>query len=152
MQIYHQIAISCVFSYPSQSQLEFNIVLYLLGSDLLTHSTESQGAQNKKKTTKASTRPIEKVQDESSTHEESSSSDQEQDPEVFLQTCQAQVLPHMFMPHIEGPKIDWTVNGDLYHRFLKWCLKCENILECELAILPEKGNARKLSLEVVILE
>ena len=26
----------------------------------------------------------------------------------------------------------------LYHRFLKWHLKCENILECELAALPEQ--------------
>ena len=88
---------------------------------------------------KASTSAAEKVQDESSTHDESSSSDQEQDPEAFLQPCQAQVVPNMFMPYIEGPKMDWTVNDGLYHRFLKWHLKYENILECELAILPEKA-------------
>ena len=63
------------------SKLEFNIVLYLLGSDLVVQRTESQGAR----TTKASTSTAEKVQDDSRTHEESSSSDQEQDPEVFIQ-------------------------------------------------------------------
>ena len=32
----------------------------------------------------------------------------------------------MFMPYIEGPKMNWTVDDGLYHRFLKWHLKCEN--------------------------
>ena len=27
--------------------------------------------------------------------------------------------------------MDWAVNDNLYNRFLKWKLKCENILECE---------------------
>ena len=61
----------------------------------------------------------------------------------LMQPSQANILPNMFIPYIEDPKMDWTVNDDLYHRFLKWCLKCENILESELAMLPEKGNARK---------
>ena len=43
----------------------------------------------------------------------------------------------MFMPYIKGPKMDSTVNDSLNHRFLKWRLKCEIILDCELAILPE---------------
>ena len=45
-------------------------------------------------------------------------------------------VPHMnmYMPYIEGPTMDWTVNDGLYNRFLKWKLKCENILECELAM------------------
>ena len=90
------------------------------------------------KSAKVSTGTVEKIQDESSAHEESSSSDQEKDPEVFLQPSQAQVVPNMFMPYIEGPKMDWTVNDCLYYRFLKCHLKCENILECELAMLPEK--------------
>ena len=55
----------------------------------------------------------------------------------FHQCRPPQPVPSMFMPYIEGPKMDWTVNDGLYHRFLKWCLKCENILECELAALPE---------------
>ena len=33
--------------------------------------------------------------------------------------------------------MDWMVNDTLYYRFLKWKLKCENILEHELAAIPE---------------
>ena len=40
--------------------------------------------------------------------------------------------------------MDWTVNDGLYHRFLKWHLKCENILECELAALPERQQCKKV--------
>ena len=40
--------------------------------------------------------------------------------------------------------MDWTVNDGLYHRFLKWRLKCENILECELAALQEKEKCKKV--------
>ena len=31
-------------------------------------------------------------------------------------------VPHMnmYMPYIEGPAMDWTVNDWLYNRFLKW--------------------------------
>ena len=87
---------------------------------------------------------MENVQDESSAHEESPSSDQKQDPEVFFQPYKPQVVPNMFMPYIEGPKMDWTVNDGLYHRFLKWHLKCENIHECELAILPERRQCKEV--------
>ena len=80
------------------------------------------------KPVKASTSTAEKIQDESSAYEGTSSSDQEQDPKVFIQPSQTQLLPNIFMPYIEGPKMDWTVNDSLYHRFLKWCSKCENIL------------------------
>ena len=86
------------------------------------------------KPAKASTSTVEKIQDESSAHEESSSSGKEQDPEVFIKPSQAQLLPNMFMPYIKGPKMDWTVNDGLYHRFLKWYLKCENIPECKLVM------------------
>ena len=73
-----------------------------------------------------------------SSKEDVSSSAQEPDPEVSYHPSRAQqVIPDMFMPYIEGPKMDWTVNDSLYHRFLKWPLKCENILECELAALPQ---------------
>ena len=50
----------------------------------------------------------------------------------------------MFMPYIEGSKMNGTVNDGLYHRFLKWHLKCENILECELAMLPERRQSKKV--------
>ena len=81
-----------------------------------------------------------------SSQEELPSSDQESDTEVTFNhpRPQPQVIPSMFMPYIEGPKMDWTVNDGLYHRFLKWCLKCENILECELAALPERQQCKKV--------
>ena len=65
------------------------------------------------------------------------SSDQESETEVTFHPFrpQPQVIPSMFMPYIEVPKMDWTVNNGLYHRLLKWHLKCENILECELAAM-----------------
>ena len=40
--------------------------------------------------------------------------------------------------------MDWTVNDGLYHRFLKWKLKCENIPDCELAMLPESWKCKKV--------
>ena len=40
--------------------------------------------------------------------------------------------------------MDWTVNYGLYHRVLKWRLKCENILECELAMIAERRNCKKV--------
>ena len=48
------------------------------------------------------------------------------------------------MPYIEGSKMDCIVNDGLYHRFLKWRLKCENILDCELAMLPESKKCKKV--------
>ena len=50
----------------------------------------------------------------------------------------------MFTPYIEGPKMDWTVNNGLYHRFLKWYLKFENVLEFELAMLSERRKCKKV--------
>ena len=50
----------------------------------------------------------------------------------------------IYMPYIEGPHMDWTVNGHLYHRFLKWHLKCKNILECKLVTLPECQQCKKV--------
>ena len=40
--------------------------------------------------------------------------------------------------------MDWTVNDDLYHHFLKWHLKCENILESKLAALPQHQKCKKV--------
>ena len=40
--------------------------------------------------------------------------------------------------------MDWTVNDNLHNRFLKWKLKCENILECELAMLAETRKCKKV--------
>ena len=82
------------------------------------------------------------------TQKETLTSECEEDPEVSFHPHQlpqppphpvGQLLPAagMYMPYIEGLHMDWTVNDLLYHRFLKWHLKCENILECKLAALPE---------------
>ena len=58
--------------------------------------------------------------------EESTSSDQEPDAEISFHPSLVppkhpvhQVMPSMYMPYIEGPKMDWTVNDGLYHHFLK---------------------------------
>ena len=40
--------------------------------------------------------------------------------------------------------MDWMVNDALYHRFLKWKLKCKKTLECELASFPEHQKCKKL--------
>ena len=40
--------------------------------------------------------------------------------------------------------MDWAVNDGLYHRFLKGKLKCENILDCELAMFPESKKCKKV--------
>ena len=45
---------------------------------------------------------------------------------------------------LKGLRWDWTVNDGLYHRFLKWKPKCENILNCELAMLPESKKCKKV--------
>ena len=80
--------------------------------------------------------------------DKSASSDQESDAEVSFHTIYLQAPPQfpptMYMPYIEGPCIDWTVNDGLYHRVLKWRLKCENILECKLATLQECQQCKKV--------
>ena len=80
-----------------------------------------------------------------SNQEELSSSDEEPDQEIsFQHHRQMQPVPSMFMPYIESPKMNWPVNDGLYHRFLKWHLKCINILKCELAALPEHQKCKKV--------
>ena len=80
-----------------------------------------------------------------SSQEELSSSEQDPDPEIsFPQFRPPQPVPSMFITYIEGSKIDWAVNDGLYHRFLKWHLKCENILQCELTVLPIQQQSKKV--------
>ena len=50
----------------------------------------------------------------------------------------------MYVPYIKGPKMNWTVDGGLYNRFVKWKLKCKNILDCELAMLSEARKCKKM--------
>ena len=86
-------------------------------------------------------------QADSNLSNESSSDDQE----VFFnpQPSKSNKVPevqsmNIYMPYIEGPSMDWTVNDNLYNRFLKRKLKCENILECECAMLPEARKCKKI--------
>ena len=76
---------------------------------------------------------------------EASDSDHNSDPDVsFHPVVPPNQVPAMYMPYIEGPKMNWMVNDGLYHRFLKWQLKCETILDCELANLPTKQKCQKI--------
>ena len=40
--------------------------------------------------------------------------------------------------------MNWNVDDGLYNRFLKWKIKCENILDCEIAMLSESRKCKKL--------
>ena len=88
-------------------------------------------------------------------NEELPSTKHEEDHEVSFHPCHVpSTPPHptrqplaaagMYMPYIAFPCMDWMVNDYLYHRFLKWHLKCENILEWELAALPECQKCKKV--------
>ena len=90
-------------------------------------------------------------QENSMISQDSSSTDQEmevQSPQCFPPpTSQPQLFVQpMFMPYIEGPKMNLTVDDSLCHKFLKWKLKYENILDCELAMLPESKKCKKVIL------
>ena len=79
------------------------------------------------------------------TQAEVSGSDQDQDLDVsFHPAVPSPSVPTMFMPYIEGPKMNWTVDDGFYHRFLKWHLKCKTNLDCELANLPAKQKCQKV--------
>ena len=96
----------------------------------------------KKSSPEQSTPPAE-MHKSVNTQAETSSSDQEQDPEVSLcPVFSSHSTPTMFMPYIEH--MNWTMDDGLYHRFFKWHLKRETILECELANLPKKQKCQRL--------
>ena len=83
---------------------------------------------------------------DSSLLQESSSDDEVvlQCPQSKPSTSQAQAMQQMYMPYVEGPKMDWTASDSLYHRFLKWKIKCENMLDCGLAMLSEARKCKKV--------
>ena len=58
--------------------------------------------------------------------------------------AQMPAVQQVYMPYIEGPKMNWNVDDGLYNQFLKWKIKCKNILECELAMLPEGRKCKKI--------
>ena len=73
--------------------------------------------------------------------ETSSEQDPDGDQEVIISPPQA--TTSAFIPYIEGAKMDWTVNDILYNGFIKWKIKCENILQCKLAMLSESRKCKK---------
>ena len=73
-----------------------------------------------------------------------SSSEDEIELHAQPSTSQIQVAQQAYMPYIEGPKMNWNVDDGLYKRFIKWKIKCENILNCELAMLSESSKCKKL--------
>ena len=81
-----------------------------------------------------------------SSQEDIPSSDQESDTEVIINPprTQPQVIPSMFMPYIEGPKMDWTVNDGLTIDFLKWCLNVKIFWNVSLRHC-QKGNSVRRS-------
>ena len=69
-----------------------------------------------------STIPDQEV-DVPSSHEESTCSDHESENEVSFHPSKSQAsteaLQNKFMSFIEGPRLYWSVNDNLYHCFLK---------------------------------
>ena len=84
-------------------------------------------------------------EDYNRSHESSSD-----DPEVFFNpqpstSHKVKEIPNMnmYMPYIEGPVMDWTVNGELYNRFLKWKLKCETSWSVNWLYYQRQENVRR---------
>ena len=99
--------------------------------------------------TKGSSTSVRPEAEEEVSHDKTSINEEsEPEQEVILNhphpNTPQPVYTKMYMPYIEGPKMDWMVNDALYHRFLKWKLKSENILECEPGALPECQKCKKV--------
>ena len=59
------------------------------------------------------------IVDNNQVHETSEEESTSFNQEVFLNpqpSTSAQVMPNMYMPYIEGPQMDWTVNDGLYEQ------------------------------------
>ena len=39
----------------------------------------------------------------------------------------------MMVPYAEGPKMDWTIDDALHSGFIRWRIKCKNILDCVIS-------------------
>ena len=112
----------------------------------------ANGSKNSAQTSRSSSPSAEDVIE---SQEELLNSEHEDDLQVSFPPCHVLATPSnpvgqppiatgMYMPYIKGPHMDWTVNDNLYHRFLKWHLKCKNILECKLVALPEHQKCKKV--------
>ena len=112
-------------------------------------------ASRAKTSVQGSRSPSPLVEEVMESPDESIHLDQDEDLKVSFHPRHAPVPPTnpvgppsiptgMYMPYIEGLRMNWTVNDDLFHCILKWHLKCENILECKLAALPEHQKCKKV--------
>ena len=112
-------------------------------------------ANRSKNSAQRSRSPSQLAEEVIESQEELLNSEHDEDLEVSFHPCHVPAAPSnpvgqppvatgMYMPYIEGPQMDWTVNDNLYHRFLKWCLKCKTTLKCELAALPECQQCKKV--------
>ena len=61
-----------------------------------------------------------------------------------LLSVNLKLQPVAFIPYIKGPKMNCTVNDSLYNRFIKWKIKCDKILECELVMLSKSRKCKKV--------
>ena len=76
-----------------------------------------------------------------------STSQEEQLTRTDTHSVSLQTQLQQFAPHIEGPNMDWTVNDGLYHQFLKWKLKCKNILDVNLLLYQRLESTRNSVLQ-----
>ena len=75
---------------------------------------------------------------------EASDSDHNPDPEVsFCPVVPPNQVPAMYMPYIEGPKMNWTVDDGLYHRFLKMVIKVQNNSRLQISKSPYQAEMPK---------
>ena len=75
---------------------------------------------------------------------EETSYEQKTDSEQELFVRPQEAPSSMYVPYIEGPKMNWTFDDHLYNKFIKWKIKCENILHCNLAMLSEARKCKNV--------
>ena len=95
----------------------------------------------------------ESQEDLDATHESSSDQEVVFDPKPSTskkvhhsrsRSVQMPIQQQTYMPYIECPKMNWSVDDGLYNRFIKWKIRCKNILDCELAMLSEAKKCQKV--------
>ena len=87
---------------------------------------------------------VEQVLPEEFSEQGETNFEQESDVDQEVIIIPPQAATSAFIPYIEGPTMDWTVNDSLYNRSIRWQIKCENILECELAMLSESRKYKEV--------
>ena len=70
--------------------------------------------------------------------------EQESDVDQEVIIIPPQAATSAFIPYIGVLKWTGLSMIVLYNRYMKWKIKCENILECELAMLSESRKCKKV--------